>query len=159
MCTNKQQSGISLIELIMFIVIVSVALAGILLVMNVTEKGSADPLVRKQTLAAAESLLEEIELQHFISSSGVTTCPTGPNPVSLANRTSQDHIVCDYNTFSTTGIYSPNNALVLPNYKANVVITNAALGSIAAGSAVQIDVTVTPPNGMAITATGYRAAY
>ena len=59
------QRGISLVELIMFIVIVSVALAGIMLVMNVTTKGSADPLVHKQALAIAESLLEEVELMPF----------------------------------------------------------------------------------------------
>ena len=59
------QRGSSLIELIMFIVIVSVALAGILLVMNVTTKNSADPLVHKQALAIAESLLEEVELMPF----------------------------------------------------------------------------------------------
>jgi MSHA pilin protein MshD len=59
------ERGISLIELIMFIVIVSVALAGILLVMNVTTKSSADPLVHKQALAVAESLLEEVELMPF----------------------------------------------------------------------------------------------
>ena len=65
MYTPHNQRGISLIELIMFIVIVSVALAGILLVMNVTTKGSADPLVHKQALAIAESLLEEVELMPF----------------------------------------------------------------------------------------------
>jgi MSHA pilin protein MshD len=62
MCTRPNQRGISLIELIMFIVIVSVALAGILLVMNVTARSSADPLIHKQALAIAESMLEEIEL-------------------------------------------------------------------------------------------------
>lgn len=61
----SKQRGISLIELIMFIVIVSVALAGILLVMNVTTRGSADPLIHKQALAIAESMLEEIELMPF----------------------------------------------------------------------------------------------
>jgi MSHA pilin protein MshD len=61
----RGQRGISLIELIMFIMIVSVALAGILLVMNVTTKSSADPLVHKQALAIAESLLEEVELMPF----------------------------------------------------------------------------------------------
>ena len=65
MFIHHKQRGISLIELIMFIVIVSVALAGILLVMNVTTKGSADPLIHKQALAIAESLLEEVELMPF----------------------------------------------------------------------------------------------
>jgi len=68
-----RQAGISLIELVMFIVIVSVGVVGILSVMNVTTKSSADPLIRKQALAIAESLLEEIELQPF------TYCfPTDP---------------------------------------------------------------------------------
>ena len=65
MYIHHKQRGISLIELIMFIVIVSVALAGILLVMNVTTKNSADPIIHKQALAIAESLLEEVELMPF----------------------------------------------------------------------------------------------
>jgi MSHA pilin protein MshD len=76
----RGQRGISLIELIMFIMIVSVALAGILLVMNVTTKSSADPLVHKQALAIAESLLEEIELMPF------TFCD--PNDPTAATATS-----------------------------------------------------------------------
>lgn len=74
MSTRHKQRGVSLVELIMFIVIVSVALAGILLVMNVTTKSSADPVIHKQALAIAESLLEEVELMPF------TYCdPDDPN--------------------------------------------------------------------------------
>jgi len=80
MCTRPKQRGISLIELIMFIVIVSVALAGILLVMNVTTRGSVDPLIHKQSLAIAESLLEEVELMPF------TYCD--PNDPTAATATS-----------------------------------------------------------------------
>ena len=68
MCTKPSsilQRGISLIELIMFIVIISLALTGILLVMNTVMKHSADPVVHKQALAIAESLLEEVELMPF----------------------------------------------------------------------------------------------
>lgn len=61
----NREIGVSLIELIMFIVIVSVALAGILLVMNTVTRGSADPLIHKQALAIAESMLEEVELMPF----------------------------------------------------------------------------------------------
>jgi MSHA pilin protein MshD len=55
----------TLIELIVFIVIVSVALAGVLTVLNVTTKSSADPMIRKQMLAIAEALLEEVQAQSF----------------------------------------------------------------------------------------------
>jgi MSHA pilin protein MshD len=49
----------------MFIVIVSVAIAGILPVMNMITSHSADAMLRKQALAIAESLLEEVEMQYF----------------------------------------------------------------------------------------------
>lgn len=62
---QSSERGISLIELIMFIVIISVALAGILTVMNKVTGHSADTLIRKQALAIAESLLEEVELMPF----------------------------------------------------------------------------------------------
>lgn len=60
-----RQAGLTMIELIMFIVIVSVAIAGILLVLNVTVKSSADPMIRKNMLSIAEALLEEVEQMPF----------------------------------------------------------------------------------------------
>jgi MSHA pilin protein MshD len=51
--------GISLVELVVFIAIISTALAGILGVMSFTTRASADPLAQKQALAIAEAYLEE----------------------------------------------------------------------------------------------------
>lgn len=65
MCISRRQHGLTLIELIVFIVIVSVALVGVLTVLNITTKSSADPMIRKQMLAIAEGLLEEVQLQPF----------------------------------------------------------------------------------------------
>jgi len=77
MCANyhKQlQLGVTLVELVVFMVIVSVALVGVLKVLDITNRGSVDPLVRKQAIAIAESLLLEIEQQSF------TLCdPEDPN--------------------------------------------------------------------------------
>lgn len=63
--TRSPQCGISLIELILFIVIIGVGLAGITVTYNTVVRRSADPMVRKQALAIAESLLLEIEQQAF----------------------------------------------------------------------------------------------
>jgi MSHA pilin protein MshD len=60
-----RQRGLTLIELIMFIVIVSVALVGVLTVLNVTVKNSADPMIRKQALAVAEAMLDEVLSKDF----------------------------------------------------------------------------------------------
>jgi len=65
MSISRRQQGMTLIELIVFIVIVSVALAGVLTVFNITTKSSADPMIRKQMLAIAEGLLEEVQSQPF----------------------------------------------------------------------------------------------
>jgi len=62
-CPN--QRGVSLIELIMFIMIISVAVAGLMLMVNNSAGHSADTLLRKRALAVAESLLEEVESMPF----------------------------------------------------------------------------------------------
>ena len=66
MCMSKSRhAGFTVIEVIIFIVVVGVAMAGVLLVMNTVVKSSADPLVRKQALAIADSILEEVLQKEF----------------------------------------------------------------------------------------------
>jgi MSHA pilin protein MshD len=60
-----RQHGLTLIELIIFIVVVGVAVVGVLLALQVTVRSSADPVIRKNMLAIAEALLEEVQLQPF----------------------------------------------------------------------------------------------
>lgn len=55
--------GVSLVELIVFIVVVSVGVAGVLLALNMSTRASADPLIQKQALAIAEAILEEIQVR------------------------------------------------------------------------------------------------
>ena len=55
----------SLVELLIFIVVVGAALAATLTALTQATATSADPLLRRQALAVAESLLEEIELMPF----------------------------------------------------------------------------------------------
>lgn len=52
-------------EVIIFIVVVGAGMAGILSVVNTVVKSSADPMVRKQALAIADSILEEILQKEF----------------------------------------------------------------------------------------------
>src|SRR5438309_11774650 len=76
----RAEHGISLVELIVFIVIVSVAVAGVLGALSMATRASADPLIQKQALAIAEALLEEVQLQPF------TYCdPDDPNAATALN--------------------------------------------------------------------------
>ncbi len=63
--SRRKSLGASLVELVVFIVIVSAAVAGIIGVISITTQSSADPLIRKQALAIAEAVLEEVQLQPF----------------------------------------------------------------------------------------------
>jgi MSHA pilin protein MshD len=74
MCTRRPSAGFSLIEVVVFIVILGIAFVGMLTLYNRVTSASVDPMVRKQALAIASSLLEEIELHAF------TFCdPDDPN--------------------------------------------------------------------------------
>ena len=170
------QSGISLIELIMFIVIVSLAVVGILSVMNVTTKASADPMIRKQALAIAESLLEEIELQPFTfcdpddanvltatTSAACATTAQGMAPTPGETRYVEPRFdnVGDYHGFSMVGIRDIQNGLVsgLGTFTANVtMVQDGVRFSLAADAVLRIDVNVVsgPTD---VTLTGYRFRY
>ena len=84
---RQRQRGVTLIELILFIVIIGVALTAIIGVMNLTTQRSADPVRRKQALMLAEALIEEVELAKFsfcdvydprAGDDNPDTAPTGP---------------------------------------------------------------------------------
>jgi MSHA pilin protein MshD len=92
MFNKRRARGLTLIEVIVFVVVLGVGFAGMLILYNRVTQASVDPLVRKQALALAQSLLEEIELQPFTfcdpddpnvytaTSSAACTIPENTNP-------------------------------------------------------------------------------
>ena len=61
----RRPRGATLIELIMFIVVVGAAVAGVLGAINYATRASVDPMIQKQALAIAEAVLEEAQLMPF----------------------------------------------------------------------------------------------
>lgn len=182
MCTRHKQHGTSLIELIMFIMIVAVALAGILLVMNTVTKSSADPLIHKQALAIAESLLEEIELQPFTycdpddlaattaNSTADCTAPVGGEvlgPEAGETRYAAPNYdnVNDYNNFSMAAgaildISGANTGLAGYRLDPIVIVRRGlALGLPTDDEALWIAVTVTGPDNVPVVVEGIRTRY
>lgn len=62
---RSRQRGLTIIELIMFMVIMGVAAAGIMQVLNMANTNSADPIRRKQAMLVAEAYMEEVQLASF----------------------------------------------------------------------------------------------
>jgi len=184
MCTRHKQRGVSLVELIMFIVIVSVALAGILLVMNTVTRSSADPIIHKQALAIAESLLEEVELMPFtlcdpddgsaasavVAADCGTVAPVvgaealGPEAgeTRYSAATPYDN-VNDYNGFNMAAgaIMDITSNPIGPaaGYAATIAVTPMVLGAVPAAESLLIAVTVTGPDGVGVVVEGYRTRY
>ena len=147
MCMNRQRvRGFTLIELILFIVVVAVALAGILQVMNVTVAASANPMVRKQAVALAESILEEILQKEFSDPDGVNGETT---------RATFDD-VADYNG-KTQAIFTDWPA-GLSAYQVAIVVTDTTLGGAPGVAVKKVSVTVSGGSNV-ITMTGYRSNY
>ena len=162
-CTRaalSSQRGFTLIELIIFIVVVAAGMAGILSVMNTVVKSSADPMIRKQAIAIAESLLEEVLLKEYSSPSGGTNVGAVCAAASGA-RVNWDN-VCDYKGYTTTtGISDILGSTVasLSAYNISpaveVVLQSAGSSDLTGITAKKVTVHVTGPQGT-ISLTGYR---
>jgi MSHA pilin protein MshD len=70
MCADRhrRQRGLTMIELIIFILVVTIAVIGVLQVIALNTARSADPIRQKQALAIAEGLMNEIR------SAGMALC-------------------------------------------------------------------------------------
>ncbi len=165
MCTSNfnmhiagESASVTLIELV-FVVVIGVAVAGILAVYTNTVRYSADPVIRKQMLAIAESMLEEVKLMPFTycdpddvdaatagaAQVGVGNCAAlveviGPEPLETRySAASPFDNVNDYHGFDTATAVPPGIADIsgtaipsLAGYRAQVTTTATALSGIAA---------------------------
>ena len=144
----RRQWGLSLIELIIFIVVVSVGVVGILSVFNVTVRASADPMVRKQAITVAKGMLDEILAKDFIEGG-----------YSGDDRALFDD-VSDYAGYDQTGIKALDGTAIngLEGYQVTVSIDASAALGLPAGAIKKVTVAVTG-GGNTITLIGYRTHY
>jgi MSHA pilin protein MshD len=158
---SRGQTGFSLVEVIIAIVILAVGVVALLIPITNAVRRSGDPLVSKQMVAVAEAMLEEIELQPFgVGPQGSTCNPCAPTE---PNRVLFDHVP-NYGGFVTNpGIYTIDNPATpingLAAYSVSAAVTPTALGAVPAGSSYLISVTVTGSNGTTVTVSGFRTSY
>jgi MSHA pilin protein MshD len=185
MSIGKRPRGATLVELVIFIVVVGTAVVGVLTVLDLSTKSSADPMVQKQALAIAEAILEEAQLQPFsycdpddanaATALGAADCTGGANGPNDEGRlplgfeagetrtgaaTPFDN-VSDYNGLDIVGITDMTGAAIpgLGAYRARVTVANQALGAVPAADALLITVRVDGPGDTIVVVDGYRVRY
>ena len=172
---RRVPAGFTLVEVVMYIAIVSIGVAGILSVMTYTSRYSADPMVQQQALLIAESYMEEILLKRFIDpATAPTTSQICPTP-ETGGRPSYDN-TCDYHNLSNTaGAVDQlgNTVAGLTAYNVSVSVTGAvgdatALGPTASQTnntgalrvlRVDVEVTHDDDSNFSVRLTGYRTNY
>lgn len=185
--SSRRERGVTLIELIMFMVVIGAAVAGVLGAITYATRASVDPMIQKQALAIAEAILEEVQLQPFTycdpddpnapSANGAGDCTAGGaeamgaegaapyGPETRTGATTPFDNVNDYNNFTLAGgiVDIAGNAVPIPElaaYTASVAVANQAFGGIAAGEALLVTVTVTHPSlNPGLVLHGYRVRY
>jgi MSHA pilin protein MshD len=178
------QRGLTLIELVASIVIISVATIGLMAAVTAAVGRSADPMIQNQATAIGVAYMEEITLAPLCDpaynpdGNASTTCRNecNTNPCSggcggsvfgaEAGRSAYDD-VCDYNGLSDSGAKDrQGNALTgLSGYTVNASVLDGSgisLGSpaltAASGRVVRIEVQVSHPMlSPSITLVGYKA--
>ncbi len=179
-----RQSGLTLIELVIFIIVIGVGVAGVAVTYNTVVRHSADPMMRKQALSIAESLLLEIEQQPFtfcdpqdanvataVDTAGCAVAAnnqnnvTGPTPNSESRGDNVNPFdnVADYSGYTAASSDIQGNSGV-PGFSVSVAITRVGDGDIApfaafpADAVLRIAVTVVG-GGETVTLVGYRTRY
>jgi MSHA pilin protein MshD len=148
----NEQRGMTLVELIIAMVIISVGVGGILVVYNTTTKNSVDPLIQKQMVAVAEGMMEEIIRMPFAE--------TLPHTSTGCVRATYDDLR-DYDGYHCPYASDMLGGLQLPGYLVDVTVvadTSSAFNGVPAGDALKITVKVTY-NGSIIDLIGWRTNY
>lgn len=178
MSSRRAARGLSLVELVVFIVVLGVAFAGMLVLYNQLTRASVDPLVRKQALAIASSLMEEIQLRaftfcdpgdpavHTATTPGDCTTPEAIGIEAGETRSTFDN-VSDYHGFqmgSGTGdpITTAGGTAIdgTADYFVAVTVAETTLAPINATESLLITVTARHvPSGTSVALQGYRTRY
>lgn len=148
----RLQDGATLVELLVSIVIVSIAASTILGVIAMTTAGSADPMIRHQAAAIAEAYLEEVLLKPL----------TDPNGIDGEGARADFDDLDDYDGLSDAGARDQfgNPIAGLDAYNVAISVTpSAALAAVPAADAMRVDITVTHASDVNFVLSGYRTRF
>lgn len=149
--------GFTLVEMVVMIMILGMGLAGIMVAINRATQESAVPFIRKQAIAIAESIMEEVTARDFTNN---VATPAVDIAGGVSAQRNQAHEVDDYNGFTMSGIRPPDDAATvisgLADYSVRVTVASVAFSTIAAAYSKVITVTVSGPSGVSVSLEGMK---
>jgi len=172
-CSNKRkQRGVTLIELVISIVVLSIAIVAMMNSFSVSMRHSADPLWRNKSLKLAQLYLDEILAKNYDESTPLGGIPFEPTPLcsslnsdgSETRETFDD--VDDYNGVDDLPPVNLSNSIDVSYalYRVTVEVTCdgdnvGATGGTSDNHAKKITVIVTPPGQSPMTFAVYKGNY
>jgi MSHA pilin protein MshD len=146
---RRRQAGVTLVELIVALTLAGVILTSIWNAWTLMGRSSADPLVARQSLSIAQSLLREIELQPL---PGTGIAGSTPGRTGFAS-------IADYDGLTLNGITDAEGAAVpgLEGYGATVSVSALELAGVPSSDGWWVAVTVTGPGGERTALSQWRA--
>lgn len=154
----SSQAGLTLIELVVVIVVISIALLSLIRVFNQAASNSIDPVVQIRALECAQSKLDEILARKFDESTpsgGIPACDSAEmNAVNCTGITADADL-------DDVGDYNGHVDNSLDNCQISVSVVNAGseLGLSSNAQARRITVTVNSTGGGGAVLSAYRANF
>lgn len=174
------QQGVTLIELVISIVILSIAMVAVMNSFSVTMKHSADPLWRNKTLKLAQLYLDEILAKNYDHSTPVGGVPLVASPSCTATYLGPDSpggtletraVFNDVDDYDQYGITDPDDArptsltgALDSSYSSYSVTVSVECdgGTVAASGAShakKVTVSITPPGQSTMTFAAYKGNF
>lgn len=152
---KKSQAGLTLIEVIVFIVVVSIAMGALLAVFNNAVINTVDPAVRIKALEKGQALMDEILARKFADNT-----PTGGIPACGSNGVDACTPISPENRFDDVGDYHGYSDTTDTGFPISVAVVEAGsdLG-LAADAARRITVSVGMPDGNILQLTAYKVNF
>lgn len=152
---RAKQAGVTLIEVIVFIVVVNLAFVAVMQIYSQAVVSSVDPIVRVRAIELARATLDEVQARRFDENTpvgGIPACgtPSGETCLGITPDAAYDD-VGDFNGYT-------DNSLAAFPVSVSVVEAGNDLG-LAEAMARKIIVTVGMPDGNSVSLAAYKVNY
>ncbi|TDT36989.1 MSHA pilin protein MshD [Halospina denitrificans] len=164
MSGRRSQAGVTLVELVITIVIIGVALAGVLGGYSLVVGRSANTLFQTRTTAVGQAYLDEILVRRFAQQTGAGGSPRydGPCEVNPSGGDRENYkVVDDYDVIDDEppALISGDFESGYDGYRVSVDVTCAGSEVGVGEDAKRIDVSVSPPQGPDMVFTAYKGNF